>query len=330
VDTQRQKAAVALLSVASNTILVVLKAAGGLATGSVSVLSEAIHSWMDLFAAFIALFAVRKSAQPADEEHPFGHAKVESVSATVEALLIFLAAAWIIYEAVRRLIAPRPLEMLGWGMAIMLVSSALNLGVSQLLFRVGKKTDSAALLANGWHLRTDVYTSAGIMVALGLIYAGGRLFPGVNLLWLDPAVAVLVALFILRAAYRLTAGAVRDMLDTSFPASELAWVNRYLSGLRPTVRSFHRVRTRKAGAARFIDMHLVVDRDLSVAESHHLTDKVSAEIEARFPGADVVVHIEPCDGACDPSCADGCMLPADEQRAVRAAAQGHRVRSGPA
>lgn len=320
-NTDRQKSRVAALSVASNTTLVAFKLLVGLATGSVSVLSEAIHSGMDLAAALIALFAVRTSARPADREHPFGHAKAESISAAVEALLIFAAAAWIIYEAVRRLMTPRPVEMLGWGIGVMLVSSAINLVVSQTLFRVGRKTESSALLADAWHLRTDVYTSAGVMLGLAIIFVGGRLFPTVGLHWIDPAVAIGVALLILKAAYDLTAGAVRDMMDTSFPRRDLAWLDQYLNSLAPTVCSFHRVRTRKAGAARFVDMHVVVDPQMSVEESHSVTEKIEAEIRARFPDASVVVHIEPCDGTCDKACVEGCLLPEEEQQAMRASAR---------
>ena len=131
--------------------------------GSVSVISEAIHSGVDLLAAVIALFAVRKSAKPADEDHPFGHDKVENISGTVEALLIFLAAGWIIFEAVKKLIDPEPLDEAGWGVAVMLLSVAANIIVSKKLFSVGEETDSVALKADAWHLATDVYTSLGVM-----------------------------------------------------------------------------------------------------------------------------------------------------------------------
>ncbi|MEE8442923.1 MAG: cation diffusion facilitator family transporter, partial [Dehalococcoidia bacterium] len=174
-----------------------------------------------------------------------------------------------------------------------------------------------AILADGWHLRTDVYTSLGVMVGLGLIMAGGRLFPGVELHWIDPVMAIFVALLIVKAAYVLTKNAIRDLLDTSLPASEQEWLHDYLSRLRPTVRSYHRLRTRKAGPARFIDMHLTVDPDMSVEASHQLTDKIESEVGTRFPGADVLVHIEPCDGSCDPSCVSGCLLTAEEQRTAR-------------
>ena len=159
-----KKTGVAVLSVASNSLLIVLKIVVGLLIGSVAVISEAIHSGIDLLAAVIALFAVRASSARADEQHPYGHGKVENISGTIEALLIFAAAAWIIYEAVRKLIDPDEIDMPVWGVGVMLVSAMVNIFVSRRLFKVGKETDSVALQADAWHLRTDVYTSVGVMV----------------------------------------------------------------------------------------------------------------------------------------------------------------------
>ena len=177
-DADKRKAAVATLSVVSNATLVVLKLAAGLLIGSVSVISEAIHSGVDLVASVIALVAVKQAARPPDAQHEFGHGKVENVSGTIEALLIFLAAAWIIYEAVKKLVHPEPIDAAAWGVGVMLVSAAANLFVSHRLFKVGKETDSIALQADAWHLRTDVYTSAGVMAALGLIALGRVVLPG--------------------------------------------------------------------------------------------------------------------------------------------------------
>jgi cation diffusion facilitator family transporter len=195
-DNQKQKAAVALLSIISNSVLVVLKLITGVFTGSVSVLSEAAHSSMDLIASIIAFFAVRISARRPDSEHPFGHGKVEDISALAEALLILIAAAWIIYEAIHKLINPRPLETVDWGLAVMLFSVLTNIVVSQLLFRVGKKTDSPALIADAWHLSTDVWTSAGVLAGLVIIWTGKKFWPGINLDWIDPVAAILVAVLI--------------------------------------------------------------------------------------------------------------------------------------
>jgi len=324
-DTQRKKTRVASLSVISNTVLVVFKAIVGILIGSVAVLSEAIHSGMDLIAALIAFFAVKMSGKEADEDHAFGHTKVENISAAIEALLIFVAAVWIIYEAVRKLINPQPLETVGWGIAVMLISTIANLIVSRLLFKVGKETDSAALIADGWHLRTDVYTSAGVMAALSLIWLGRYFFPDLNLVWLDPVVAIAVALLILHAAYDLTMRAAQDLIDRSVPKEEKEWMQNYLSALHPTVRSFHRLRTRKAGATRFINIHLALDSKLTVSKSHRIGDEIVADFKVHFPhDIDIIVHIEPCDGSCSPACKSGCLLSEDEQKAAMADAQdGH-------
>ncbi len=318
-DAQQRKNSVAWLSVISNTVLVVGKFVIGTLIGSVSVISEAIHSGVDLLAAVIALFAVKTSNKVADAEHPFGHGKVENISGTVEALLIFVAAGWIIYEAVHKLLAPEPLEAVGWGVGIMLVSSVVNLGVSELLFKVGRETDSVALQADAWHLRTDVYTSAGVMVGLGLILVGQRLAPGMNLLWLDPVAAIAVALLIIHAAWTLTKQSGRDLMDVSLPEDEIAWIRTRLNGLAPAVRGFHHLRTRKAGAARFIEFHLVVDKDLTVERAHNLADAVTRDIKSHLPAATVTIHVEPCDGQCRPACLDGCLLAEAQRAAIRSA-----------
>src|SRR4030043_266911 len=324
-DTQRKKPRVAALSVASKSVLVIFKLVVGVLIGSVSVLSEAIHSGMDLIAALIAFFAIKIAGKAADEEHPFGHTKGESLSRGIEALLIFVAAVWIIYEAVRKLINPQPLETVGWGIAVMLISTIANLIVSRLLFKVGKETDSAALMADGWHLRTDVYTSVGVMGGLSLIWLGRYFFPDLNLVWLDPVVAIAVAILILHAAYDLTMRAAQDLIDRSIPREEKEWMQNYLSALYPTVRSFHRLRTRKAGATRFINIHLALDSKLTVSESHRIGDEIVADFKVHFPhDIDVIVHIEPCAGSSRPARKSGCLLSEDEQKAAMADAQdGH-------
>ena len=320
-EGQRRKAAVAWLSVISNTLLVFAKLVIGVLIGSVSVLSEAIHSAVDLVAAIIALFAVKTSHKVADEEHPFGHGKIENISGTVEALLIFLAAGWIVYEAIHKPLRPEAIQGVGWGVGVMLVSSIVNVIVSEMLFKVGRETDSVALQADAWHLRTDVYTSAGVMVGLGLLMVGRQLFPGTNLLWLDPGAAIAVALLIIRAAWTLTKKSGRDLMDVSLPTDEIAWIRQHLNGLAPAVHGFHHLRTRKAGAARFIELHVVVDKDLTVERAHTLADAVTRDIKTRLAGATVTIHVEPCDGQCRPACLDGCLLTEAERIAVRSEAR---------
>lgn len=295
-ELEGRKTRAAALSVLSNSLLVLLKLGVGLLIGSVSVISEAIHSAIDLVAAGIALFAVRKAGQPADRTHPYGHGKVENISGTIEALLIFVAAGWIIYEAVGRLVDPRPLERVGWGVAVMLVSTVLNIIVSQNLFNAARDGDSMALLADAWHLRTDVWTSAGVMFSLGLMWLGERVFIGTHFHWLDPIAALIVAVLILHAAYDLTKQSARDLLDWSLPPEEEQWIRDYLDSLQPDVCGFHRLRTRKSGSRRFMDVHLLVDPDLTVRKAHDIAEKVEHHIEAHLPHCSVVIHTEPSEG----------------------------------
>lgn len=316
-EIQKQKTSVALLSVASNFMLVILKLITGTLTGSISILSEAAHSSMDLIASVIAFFAVRISARRPDAEHPFGHGKVEDISALAEALLIVIAAVWIVVEAINKIMAPLPLHTIDWGIAVMLLSVVANIIVSQLLFTVGKRADSPALIADAWHLRTDVWTSAGVLAGLAVIWVGARFWPNINLSWIDPAAAILVATLILRAAINLTLGATKDLIDTSPPAHELYWLSSYLQSWYPTVRSIHRIRTRKSGASRFIDLHIVVDPAMTVSDSHEITEKMTAAVREKLSGADLTVHIEPCDGLCKKSCTSGCMLPSEERTAIQ-------------
>jgi cation diffusion facilitator family transporter len=316
-NVQQEKIRAAGLSVVSNTFLILLKVAVGLAIGSVSILSEAVHSAVDLLAAGIALFSVRTSSIPADTRHPFGHGKVENLSGVVEALLIFLAAGWIIVEAVERILHPRPLGYVTWGIAVMLVSAAANYAVSERLFRVGRAADSVALTADAWHLRTDVYTSAGVMAGLGAIWLGNAFFPRLDLHWLDPAVALAVALLILRAAWHLTLQSARDLMDVQLPESEEAWIREQIVAHRPVIHGFHRLRTRKAGNFRFVEFHIKVDPEMSVQVSHRITEELTRAIEGHFPSASVTIHTEPCDGDCVGNCLTGCLLTEDRRRSVR-------------
>lgn len=315
-EADQRKKQVALLSIISNSTLVALKLAVGLVIGSVSVISEAIHSGVDLIAAGIAYYSVRTSGIPADREHPYGHGKIENISGTIEALLIFVAALWILYEAVKKIVRPEPLEMASWGVAVMLLSAAVNTIVSRKLFRVGKETDSVALLADGWHLRTDVYTSAGVMLGLAVIWAASRFAPGVDLNWVDPAAAIGVAVLIIKAAWDLTMQSARDLLDVQLPGDEIVWIESLILHRRPVVKGYHKLRTRKAGHFRFVEVHITVDPDMTVEASHSITRDLSREIRERFPGVSVTIHIEPCDGSCAQSCLGGCLLTEQERQGI--------------
>ncbi len=290
---KNQKVKAARFSILSNCVLVVLKLFVGIIMQSVSVISEAVHSGIDLLAAVIAYFSVRESAKPADTKHRYGHGKIENVSGTVEAVLIFAAGIYIVIEALKKLNSEHiTIEALGAGAAIMAFSAITNWFVSSYLLNVAKKTDSVALEADALHLRTDVYTSAGVFAGLIAIH-----FTGLSVL--DPIIAIGVALLIFKAAYDLTKNAFMHILDISLPEEEEKIIHEVLELYSKEIVGYHKLRTRKAGSERHIDMHLVVPKTQTVALSHGLADEITARIKERLAQSNVLVHIEPCDETCD-------------------------------
>ncbi len=283
-----EKSKVALLSIVSNTILVLLKLFAGIATGSVSILSEAIHSSLDLVAALIAYIAVQISRKPPDEEHHYGHGKFENVSGTIEAILIFIAAVWIIIEAYDKLVHGVKVETLLVGIIVMAVASAANYLISMILMKTAIKTESIALKADAMHLRTDVYTSVGVLVGLGIIQLTGWTI-------LDPIIAILVALLIIKAAYDLTIQAFRPLLDSSLSSEEVEEIKQALNNVDASaVLGYHKLRTRRSGPERYIDLHLVVARDFTVEQAHDLAHRMEDEIQQHLNNANVLIHVEPC------------------------------------
>lgn len=282
----RRKEIAAGISIISNLTLVVLKLIVGFITSSVSVLSEAAHSGIDLVASGIAYFSVRRSDLPADERHAYGHGKIENLSGAVEALLIFVAALFIIYQAVEKLLSKGPIQSLSLGIWVMAFSAAANLVISLYLLRVAKETDSAALEADAYHLLTDVYTSAGVMVGLFLIRQTG-------IVLLDPLVALGVALLITKTAYSLTRKSLGPLMDAKLPDAEEELIASIIHDHSSQFVEFHNLRTRKAGSQRHIDLHLVVKGDAHVEEAHRICDHLEAEIRAALPQSMITIHIEP-------------------------------------
>lgn len=278
--TKRRAAA---LSVSSNTLLVLSKLVIGILTGSVSVISEAIHSAMDLLAAIIAFIAVSFSDRPPDLDHPHGHGKIESLSGAVEALLIFAAVIFIVYEAIEKFIHGGKVEHLYLGSVVMGFSALVNIGVSWYLQRVGKKTDSEALLADAAHLRTDVYTSLGVLLGLVLVQITGQQ-------WLDPVAALAVGVLITREAWQITRRSVGNLLDESLPETERQKVEQ---AIQQTGVIFHDLRSRKSGATRVIDLHLNVSPTSTVEQVHKLCDRIEESIKHEIPRAQVLIHPEP-------------------------------------
>ena len=278
------KVSIARLSILSNTLLIILKLIIGLISGSVSIISEAIHSSMDLIAAIISFLSVKVSDNPPDSKHPYGHGKIENISGVIEAILIFVAAAWIIFEAVRKLLGEKiELDSIALGSLVMLVSAFVNIIVSRRLYKVARKTNSVALEADALHLRTDVYTSLGVAVGLGLI-----MVTGIN--WLDPVIAILVALFIIRESYILLRRAFTPLLDTAWGENEIEELEKTLNRLEV---NYHDVRTRLAGNYRFIDLHIQIPEDVSVGNAHKYCDKIENELNRVYENITVTIHVEP-------------------------------------
>ena len=280
------KVRVAMLSVISNTTLIILKIVAGLLSGSVSIISEAIHSGMDLVASIIAFFSVRVSSKPADKGHPYGHGKIENVSGVIEGLLIFVAAFLIFKEAIIKLIHPTEISQTFIAIAVMGISSIVNIIISRTLYKVAKREESVALEADALHLKTDVYTSAG--VALGLL-----LMKVTGIKVLDPITAILVSLLIIKEAWSLCRNAFRPLLDASLLEEEEAQIKEILETYDDQIKGFHKLRTRKSGNIKYIDFHMFVDGSLTVDVAHTISKELEIVIEQKIKNTNVNIHIEP-------------------------------------
>lgn len=290
-----EKSSVATLAVVTNTILTITKLVVGLLIGSVSVIAEAVHSGVDLIAAVMALVAVRVSGRPPDEGHPYGHGKIENVTGTIEAVLILGAAALIVVESVEKLLYGAELENVDWGLAVIGLSVVVNFFVSRRLLAVAKKTDSVALEADAYHLTTDVLTSVGVFVGLLLVRITGLSF-------LDPLVALGVAVLIVKTAWDVTKHAFVDLLDRSLPDEEQAVIRkiieRHIGAENSVLVDYHSLRSRKAGPYRHIDVHLEVHRGTSVEDAHAMCDHLEEHIEEALRPINVTMHVEPCQTEC--------------------------------
>ncbi|MGE4272191.1 MAG: cation diffusion facilitator family transporter [Desulfitobacterium sp.] len=281
-----RRAKVALLSIISNTLLIIFKAIAGILSGSVSIISEAIHSGMDLIASLIAFFSVRQSAKPADREHPYGHGKIENISGIAEGLLIFVAAGLIIKEAIAKIQAPVAIEQTGIAIGVMLGASIVNLLVSRKLYQVAKEEDSMALEADALHLKTDVYTSLGVAGGLVLIKV-----TGLNVL--DPLVAIIIALLIIKEAWHLCYNAFQYLLDTKLSDEEEARIKKIISDHHGIFKDYHKLKTRKSGNMKHIDFHITVDPYLTVKEVHDIIGDLKMDMCHEFGNTRVNVHVDP-------------------------------------
>jgi cation diffusion facilitator family transporter len=283
----RTKSRAAALSIASNAILIALKLAAGAITGSIAIITEAVHSLIDLVASVIAFFSVRKADEPADAEHPYGHEKVENLAAAIEGMLILAGAGVIIYEATRQLVQGAEVDRLGVGIAVMAFSIFANLGVSTVLSRQAKAHESQALEGDAAHLRTDAMTSAGVLFGLALVQITGDAA-------FDPITALVVAVAIVWAGFRILRRSSGVLVDETLPEAELDRIERAIASARtPEVAGYHKLRARRAGSRRHIDFHVQYRSGTSLERAHELAHQMRDSIEAEIPQAEVLIHAEP-------------------------------------
>jgi cation diffusion facilitator family transporter len=279
----------AALSVVSNSCLILLKVVAGSITGSVAILTEAVHSSIDLVASMVAFFSVRKAGEPADESHRYGHEKLENLAAAIEGVLILVGSAAIAFQAIRHLTGGEHVQRLGVGIAVVAFSLVANLIVSTVIERTARRTSSPALEGDAAHLRTDALTSLAVLVGLALVQITGAQ-------WLDPVVALIVAASIVVTGVRLLARSGRVLVDEALPADEVSAIRDAIEEFATRgVVGYHELRTRQAGARRYVDLHVQFRHGTSLEDAHRTAHELQDVIGARLDGADVLIHLEPQD-----------------------------------
>ncbi|ASS63831.1 MULTISPECIES: cation diffusion facilitator family transporter [Bacillus] len=277
---------IAFLSVISNSLVVMLKIVVGIITGSVAILSEAIHSFLDLIAAFIAFISVRISKKPADTGHPYGHGKVENLSGTIETILIFAAGIWMIYECVQKLVNPAPVHLPVLGIVVMLAGALINLIVSKFVKREAEKVNSVAMKSNALHLLTDVYTSLGVAASLLVVTLTEWYI-------LDPIIGMVLAVYIIYEAFKLMKEAFPPLIDTRLSEEEEKTILKIIETFQQEFIEIHDFRTRRSGPQEYIDFHLVVPSHVTIKDVHDLCDRIERDITDEFKQAQVMIHPEP-------------------------------------
>lgn len=271
--------------------LITLKIIAGLISGSISVFAQLTDSLLDLFAGALSFVAVRIAIRPADEEHPFGHGKVEDIAGMVQGVLIFAAAGMIIYASVLRMIQKTGLQLAEAGIGVMVISMVASLGLSRYLLRVSKITGSIVLEANARNIQGDIYSAAAVLVGLLLVRVTGMVI-------LDSLVAIAVAVYLVKLAYDTARKPFLGLVDASLPRAEQAVIESCLAAYENQVVDFHELRTRRSGSQRCIDLHLVMSKDISLERAHQMCDLLEQDIKSKLPRSSITIHIEPCDGNC--------------------------------
>ena len=278
----------AWLSIAAALVTILLKAAAYIITGSVGLLSDAVESLVNLIGGVMALAMLKVAERPADEDHAYGHTKAEYFASGLEGGLILVAALSIGIAGLLRLLAPRPLDAVGAGLVISAVAALVNLAVALILLRAGRRHESVTLTANAQHLLTDVWTSAGVLVGVGLVAV-------TKLDWLDPVVALVVAANILHTGWRIVGDSVRGLMDTALPVADVTTIRNTLRTYEKSGIQFHALRTRQSGARKFMSVHVLVPGAWTVHRGHELLERIEADLRQALPTIVVLTHLESLD-----------------------------------
>jgi cation diffusion facilitator family transporter len=286
------KAGATKLLVGVVVALIALKMVVSWLTGSISILAQAADSLLDLFAGIITFSAIRIAAKPADAEHPYGHGKVEDIAGAAQGILIFVAGGLIIYSSVGRIIAGSSIELVEGGIGVMAVSIVVSIFLSRHLLRVSRTTGSVALEANARNIATDVYSASAVLVGLAVVRF-------TNLSVIDSIIAIGVAVYILKVAVDTIRKPISGLLDEKVPPSQQAIIETCIREHSHEVVGFHALRTRRAGSQYYIDLHLVMSRDINLEQAHQICDQIETEIHVGLGEASVTIHAEPCDDECE-------------------------------
>lgn len=289
-SSSRRKIAAARLSIATAVTLAAVKLVAGILTGSLAVIASAIDSTLDILMSGVNFFAIRQAEQPADESHPFGHGKFETLATLFQALIIAASGSWIVIESIHRLIDGAELQRVGQGALVLLVSAIVSVLISRHLRKVGRETESSALEADALHFAMDIYTNLALMTGLVILSF-------VELPWLDPLMSLLVACYILFEAFKLIRHALREVLDAELPDAVRQEVLKLVEVHKGDLLDVHNLRTRRAGSQKIMDFHLTVCKHLTVEQAHAIADHLEARIHEHISGSDVTIHIEPCQRA---------------------------------
>jgi cation diffusion facilitator family transporter len=275
-----------LLSILAALGTMALKGVAWWLTGSVGLLSDAAESVVNLVAAFAAYLALLYAARPVDREHTYGHEKIEFFSSGLEGGLIFVAAVFIAWTAIDRLLRGAQIQSLDLGLALSSLAALINLGVARLLLREGRRHGSIVLEADGQHLMTDVWTSGGVLIGLGLVWLTGYV-------WIDPVLGLLVAANILWTGFSLVRRSFNGLMDRALPDDEMARIREVIAVHLEAGMTFHALRTRQAGSRRFADFHLLVPGEMTVRHAHELADQIEDGLRKALPTLEVTIHLEP-------------------------------------